>query len=138
MTVDKTSEEWVVMRFFREKCKIFPAGKLVKSESPDFILKVNRKKQIGIELTRFDYLINDGSNRDEILKQLDGLIARKEDKLKLYRKKLLNEYWLVITTESDDLNEEIVKIRSSGYPFTSSFDKVFLFDLFSARITEIR
>ena len=71
MTVDKTSEEWVVMRFFREKCKIFPAGKLVKSESPDFILKVNRKKQIGIELTRFDYLINDGSNRDEILKQLE-------------------------------------------------------------------
>jgi hypothetical protein len=126
------------MRYFREKYKPFPKGKLVKSESPDFILKVNRKKQIGIELTRFDYLANDGSSRDEILMHLGGLIAQKEDKLKLYRKKLLNEYWLVITAESHDLNKEIEKIMSSGNIFTSSFDKVFFFELFSARITEIR
>lgn len=48
----KSQEEWLVMRSFRESFTDFPKGKLTKSESPDFVLKINTHKSIGIELSR--------------------------------------------------------------------------------------
>ncbi|HHL58019.1 MAG TPA: hypothetical protein ENJ14_03675 [Bacteroidetes bacterium] len=136
MPVDKISEEWVVMRYFREKYKLFPKGKLVKSESPDFVLQVNRKKRIGIELTRFDYLANEAGSRNVLFQQLMYLIRQKEDKLRIYQKKLLNEYWLIISTESPEIFTEVMNNLLVTRAFTSSYDKLFLFDLFSGRITE--
>ena len=126
MAVDKVAEEWTVIRYFREQYASFPKGKLVKSESPDFILKLNRKKRIGIELTRLDHA---GSGAE----LLAELLYKKEDKLRLYKKRLLSEYWLVIFTESTDL-EEILECAGRQ---TSSFDKVFIFELFSGKVAEI-
>ncbi len=134
----KKSEEWIVMRYFREKYELFPKGKLVKSESPDFILKVNRRKQIGIELTRFDHLAAGKSGGNEVIHQLKKLITQKEDKLRIYQKKLLNEYWLIISVESLDVTLEIKDTTAPGSIFTSTFDKVFFFDLFSASIIQLR
>jgi len=134
MTMDKTSEEWVVMRYFREKYEDFPKGRLVKSESPDFILKQGPKKQTGIEITRLDYLLSNHVDVDELLPALKNIINRKEDKLRLYRKKKLNEYWLVITIDSMEAtnfeHDKIIHLSLSG----SLFDKVFFFDLFSGKI----
>ncbi len=48
----KTQEEWLVMRSFRDNYPDFPKGKLIKSESPDFTLKLSLTKSIGIELSR--------------------------------------------------------------------------------------
>lgn len=48
----KAIDEQAIIGFFREAYEDFPRGKLVKSESPDFELKINRKRSIGIELTR--------------------------------------------------------------------------------------
>lgn len=132
MSIDKDSEEWLVMRYFREKYTDFPRGKLVKSESPDFILKLSRKRSIGIELTRLDYMIKD--NPDHLPEPLIKLLEKKEAKLLLYRKNLLNEYWLIITIESADLNLIIEKTSMNK----SAFEKVFLFDLFSGKIEEIQ
>jgi hypothetical protein len=50
--IQKEREERAIIGFFREVYNDFPRGKLVKSESPDFILKLNRKRSIGIELTK--------------------------------------------------------------------------------------
>lgn len=127
MSIDKNAEEWLVMRYFREKYADFPKGKLVKSESPDFILKVNRKKRIGIELTRFDYN-SSGSNTKSLL----NLIAKKEEKLRIYQKKLLSAYWLIISIETT----EPKKLLSETRFFESKFDKVFLFDLFSGQMKQ--
>jgi len=130
MTVDKVAEEWTVIRYFREQYASFPKGKLNKSESPDFILQLNRKKQIGIELTRFDDI---GKYHQEGVSQnFTQLLEKKENKLRLYKKHLLSEYWLIIFTESTDL-EEILECAGRQ---TSSFDKVFLFELFSGEIEE--
>jgi len=126
MAVNKKAEEWTVIRYFREQYASFPKGKLVKSESPDFILKLNRKKRIGIELTRLDHA---GSGAE----LLAELLYKKEDKLRLYKKRLLSEYWLVIFTESTDL-EDILECAGRQ---TSSFDKVFIFELFSGKVAEI-
>lgn len=45
-------EELLIMEQFRNEYKEFPKGKLEKSESPDFIVKVSPKNAIGIELTK--------------------------------------------------------------------------------------
>ncbi len=128
MPIDKTTEEWLVMRYFREKYVHFPKGKLIKTESPDFILRVNRKKRIGIELTRLDYLLKDMTDKNELSGLLSILIAQKEEKLPLYQKNILSEYWLIVS----------VDLLKLGLPehliLNSKFDKVFLFDLFSGLI----
>ena len=46
-------EEIMILELFRKSYPEFPKGKLVKSESPDFILQQNYPNQsIGIEVTR--------------------------------------------------------------------------------------
>ncbi|PLW99378.1 MAG: hypothetical protein C0591_02900 [Marinilabiliales bacterium] len=131
MSIDKDSEEWLVMRYFREKYTDFPRGKLVKSESPDFILKLSRKKSIGIERTRLDYIIN--NNPDLWPVYLISLIEKKEEKLRLYKKKLFAKYWLLMTVEDVNLKDIHKHIRDYNF----LFDDVFLFDLFSGEITEL-
>jgi len=79
--MDKISEEWVVIHYFREKYKLFPKGKLVKSESPDFVLQVNRKKRIGIELTRFDRPAGKESGREEAAVRFTNLMNQKAKNL---------------------------------------------------------
>ena len=135
MPTDKIWEEWVVMRYFREKYAQFPKGKLVKSESPDFVLVLNRKKRIGIELTRLDYLLNDKMQIQELSGRLQKLIDKKEEKLRAYRKNRLNEYWLIVTVDSF----ETVEDDKTGLQkkVNTSFDKVFLFDLFSPKIIQL-
>ena len=128
MPIDKTTEEWLVMRYFRERYVQFPKGKLIKTESPDFILRVNRKKRIGIELTRLDYSLKDVTNKNKLSGLLSLLIAQKEEKLPLYQKKILSEYWLIVSVDSlkTGLPEQLI--------LNSKFDKVFLIDLFSGLI----
>ncbi len=125
MPIDKTSEEWVIMRYFREKYADFPKGKLVKNESPDFILKINRRKSIGIELTRLDYLLDDTTKTNELNDLINKLVAQKEEKLPLYQKNILSEYWLIISVDS------LKTVLKEQFILNSKFDKVFLFDLFS-------
>ena len=131
MSIDKDSEEWLVMRYFREKYTDFPRGKLVKSESPDFILKLSRKRSIGIELTRLDYMIKDNPNLWP--EYLLSLIEKKEEKLCLYKKKQFAKYWLLMAVEDVHLKDIHKYIRDYNF----LFDDVFLFDLFSGEITEL-
>ena len=131
MAVDKVAEEWTVIRYFREQYASFPKGKLVKSESPDFILKLNRKKRIGIELTRLDHSSKDYAGSG--FEVLDELLDKKENKLRLYKKRLLNEYWLIISIEAIDPGQ----FSTYSIQHASAYDKVFLFELFSGKIEEI-
>lgn len=49
---EKKQVEWLLMEYFRRSFAEFPKGKLLLSESPDFVLQTNHKSSIGIELTR--------------------------------------------------------------------------------------
>lgn len=51
-TRTKAQEEWLVMRTFRDNYPDFPKGKLTKSESPDFTLKLSITNSIGIETVK--------------------------------------------------------------------------------------
>jgi len=102
-----------------------PRGKIISSESPDFIISLNRKRSIGIELTK---LIVDHSVSQKHLSRedLNTVIEKKNRKLKLYRKKRIDLYWLIIIIE-DETAETIIHQHTAQWDFITSFNKIFLF-----------
>ncbi len=52
----KKQLEHLLIQYFRECYDEFPKGKLIASESPDFIVKIKKKFNLGIELTRLNPL----------------------------------------------------------------------------------
>ncbi len=56
MQSEKKQLEILLMHYFRESYNIFPAGKLIPSESPDFMVKIKKKFNLRIELTRLNPL----------------------------------------------------------------------------------
>lgn len=58
MQHDKYTYEQVILSCFRNDFHSFPKGKLIKSETPDFILKCSPQKQIGIEISRIFKPVN--------------------------------------------------------------------------------
>lgn len=125
--MNQKEEEKFVISLFRKNWEGFPKGKLSPSESPDFILKINPKKSIGIELTRLQ-------ESENLVEALVDSIDKKEKKLILYQGQGFVKLWLVIY--SDDLlktHSYNFSNKISTLSFQSSFDKVFLFDLFEAK-----
>lgn len=54
MQPDKKQLEILLMHYFRECYPGFPKGKVVPSESPDFIVTLTSRNNLGIELTRLN------------------------------------------------------------------------------------
>ena len=131
-------EEIMILELFRKNYPDFPKGKLVKSESPDFILKMNPKRTIGIEITR----LHDGSLSKNnpgfpvaelTKKNIETTISHKEEKLTLYQKKNISEFWLIIATDYIQLSKggKISKLLSE-WEFNSRYHKIFLMNLFDS------
>lgn len=237
----KKKLEWLLVDYFKEVYTDFPKGRLTENESPDFLLTVNNKFTIGIELTRlypesgkafsqneqeqvgtriqlidtarnyfekkstlkcfvkflFSSDINpepervlsrsvkisgiisegvkgfnpDSFNMAAIIKGLppgievilvlyrpgmeysvwepannlgisanllDDIkfsIRKKDDKLKLYRKQQLNEYWLLITTDKLRQKKAVnVDNLMLNVEFESQFKKVFIMELVTGNV----
>lgn len=146
----QTIEELSIMEQFRTAFDEFPKGKLTKSESPDFILKITPKNTIGIELTKlhgstvrkekthYPTKINGYRppefNRDNI----DFTIQAKNEKLTIYQQKRLNQLWLLITA---DLDESPVSFnlnnKLDNWSFRSGFQRVFIFELKNGKVYEL-
>ena len=97
ITQKKHIEEKLILDYFKQAHIDFPKGRLVKSESPDFVLKVGIKKTIGIELTRLD------ENALTLKERIESTLDRKNQKIASYQSKKFNSIWLIIHT---DLIEE--------------------------------
>lgn len=54
MQPEKKQLEVLLMHYFRECFPDFPKGRLVPSESPDFVLTLKSRNNLGIELTRLN------------------------------------------------------------------------------------
>lgn len=146
----QTMEELLIMEQFRNECEEFPKGKLQKSESPDFILKVSAKNAIGIELTKLHgSTVNKhkthyprkikGYTAPEFNREnLEYTIEAKNEKLAYYQEKRLNQLWLLITA---DLEESPVNYnlgnKLQNWIFLSGFQKVFLFELKTRKVFEL-
>jgi hypothetical protein len=242
----KQMEEEQLLRYFSICYPAFPKAKIENTESPDFILQLNRHHSIGLELTRlfvqkgrdgvhfmprfekekteliervkekferelpfrlnahfdfsdeyyevdldlgllslevFDYLKNRLSSRtpseifftklksdelphwlnsidimhhpenrisdwvyckvdvptDNFLTSIEQSIAHKEEKLSLYRKRRMDNYWLLIVAECLSCAIPFnVNNLLERWQFKSSFHKIFLMDLFKQKIFELR
>lgn len=146
----QTLEELLIMEQFRNEYTEFPKGKLQKSESPDFILKLNPKTAIGIELTKlhgltvrkekthYPCLINGHQPPDFNRENIEFTINAKNEKIILYQQKKLNQIWLLITA---DLGESPVSFNLSNklenWIFYSEFQKIFLFELKNRKVFEL-
>ena len=66
MQHDKKQLEILLMNYFRESYADFPNGKLIPSESPDFIVKMKNKHELGIELTRLNPANKNLPDKDQL------------------------------------------------------------------------
>ncbi len=124
---NKFQKEKEVLEEFRKRYKDFPKGKVNKTESPDFIIRVSKKKSIGIELTQ---LTADKTEADHFFDNLKALLDKKEEKLSLYRKNILDEYWLIVYLYlGETIIPQSILNNIEAYCFDTSFTKLFLFDL---------
>ncbi|MCD4664824.1 MAG: hypothetical protein K8R68_06090 [Bacteroidales bacterium] len=142
--MNQKEEEHLIIEYFRDACIDFPKGKLIKSESPDFVLKINRKEIIGIELTRLSSIKNKSEkqvydNPEFNKENLEKTILKKRKKFYLYQKRKFKTIWLIIysdflkTSSAFNIQNKITK-----WSFFSEFHKVFLFDLFEKKIYVIK
>ena len=143
-------EEIHILEQFRNRYSEFPNGKLVKSESPDFILKKSAKTSVGIELTKlhgptvfklkthYPRQIKGYQPPELNRENIEFTIHTKNEKLPIYRQKKLSQIWLLITA---DLDESPVTFNLSNklenWNFRSGFQKVFLFELKTRKIFEL-
>jgi len=140
--MDKQNEQKIVQQFVR-LCTDLPNGKLVSGESPDFLLKINRRQAIGIELTELkgqDFLQHTGmlQNPGDIIHHLYDTIEAKEEKLILYRRKKLMQIWLVI--HIDALGQVNFRLgnKVGHLNFDSGFDRIFLLVTAPERLYELK
>ena len=127
----KKDEEKLIIQHFRKHYPDFPKGRLIPSESPDFILKISPHRSIGIELTR---LVNE---EDPVISILVA-IEKKEAKRPTYDHMHLSELWLII--HADNVFDRIrynLENKATSLLGTGSFHRVYLFDLFSNKIVHI-
>ncbi|OQX78947.1 MAG: hypothetical protein B6D61_04430 [Bacteroidetes bacterium 4484_249] len=128
----KDTEEKLIIDYFREIYTGFPKGRLIKSESPDFILKQGRKKTTGIELTRLD------DEAVTLKERIENTLEKKDRKIASYQTRKFNTIWLIIHTDFiKDSKSYNHRNKLNKWEFYSKFDKVFLFDLFNKTFFEI-
>jgi len=131
----KKKAELKLLRQFKEAFSDFPKGKIIARESPDFIIKTGRKRTVGIELIQlFSAKVGNKKKHENLIESIEKALLKKEEKLRLYRKNILENYWLLITT--DTLQEANFNVHNllEKFNFESSFDSVFLFEASNEKI----
>jgi hypothetical protein len=126
-----------------------PKGKIQQTESPDFIIHLNRKTAVGIEITR---LVNEdifGLNDPESetvfkgnefnMNYLQDLIAKKDEKYSLYQSKKFKALWLLIVLDEKSFGEKFhFPMSILNLNFESRFDKLFLLHPLKNRLFELK
>jgi len=146
----QTLEELSIMKQFRNEYVGFPKGKLQKSESPDFILKINPKTIIGIELTKlhgpnvtkvkthFPRQINGYQSPEFNRENIEFTIHAKNEKMAIYQQKKLFQIWLLITADMDESPVSFnLGNKLDNWVFQSNFRKIFLFELKKRKVFEL-
>jgi len=139
---DNQSREWFVLQSFRGFSDDFPDGRILKSESPDFIVRSGRKKAIGIELTSILEKVDNEHATGIVLETpelvpevIEKCIRQKEEKLAGYLRKKLNGIWLIIEVRNLNQNTSFnISNKLELWEFNSAFERVFLFETTGNRI----
>ncbi|MCC7318587.1 MAG: hypothetical protein IT219_08635 [Bacteroidales bacterium] len=128
-------EERLYLDLFRKLESDFPRGKIIPSESPDFLIKT-KHRTVGIEMTRMMPLYmreesfetaNEAPKRWLVgTETLQMILDKKEEKLNLYQSKKLNAYWLIIVVPPLSLAQFELPPQLLHFKFHTRFNRVFL------------
>lgn len=148
MQPDKKQLEILLVHYFRACYEDFPKGNLHPSESPDFIIKMRNRREIGIELTRLNPASRNILTKDQIVQihlreQIVGLsqdLFENSSPLKLFVKFLFSD--------SKDISEErqmsvavqavnLIRKAVSGKSSDSFFRETIPFDMLPEGLDEI-
>lgn len=133
---DKKHTESIIINLFREHFSDFPKGSLKPSESPDFILGITPRQKIGIELTSLHPSFSD----TELLsyENITACLEAKNEKLRLYQRKKLDEYWLIISVNDlHSWNRINIHNKLIIWVFKTGFNRVFLFNIIDGKVLEL-
>lgn len=128
----KKQLEILLMHYFRQCHKAFPNGKLVPSESPDFILNLKTRSRIGIELTRL-YPKSAGLTGSDYsghhltqskIVELSQILFENSSELKLFVKFLFSDNHhfkeagsMIMAVKITHAIRNAIKLRNSGESF---------------------
>ncbi len=141
---EQKKEERGYLDLFSTLSPQMPEGRIIPSESPDFIIREERKKKWGVEVTRLtrqQYHDRQGQlHSPELRKEaLTEVITMKEEKLYLYRRKNLLQIWLLIVVDGFDTPASFnIFNQITNWQIESEFDAVFLLELSRERVYEIK
>ena len=136
----KSEQEIITMEYFRELFPDFPAGRLVKHETPDFLLVQNHRRMIGIELIQIHSLDHEDNGSSVLdahqgFNQIEHAIRQKEEKIDLYRGENIHKLWLILTAEEAPA-KFITRLHNYLHhsPVQSPFNEIYLFLLLNKEI----
>jgi hypothetical protein len=134
---DKKTEELMILKSFRECYIDFPKGMLNASESPDFILSLGPRKKIGLELTR---LQRSHSGADPFsFENISECLKSKEEKLVLYRRKKLQEYWLILAVHDHSDNPRYnLHNKFMVWRFDTGYNRIFIFNVTNGDVYKLK
>ena len=133
----KKIEESAIIELFRDQYTDFPKGLLYASESPDFILSLGIRKKIGVEITRLHHKIS-GSDPYSF-ENISACLLLKEEKLGLYKKKKLQEYWLIIFVRDPAYKPRYnLSNKLLVWEFETNYNKVFIFNAMEGNVFELQ
>lgn len=76
---------------------------------------------------------------ENLIFDLHHAIRKKEEKIQLYRKKKLDEYWLLITTDQIQASgHKNADQHISNQKFESEFQRILLFDMMKPKVFELK
>ena len=140
---EQKEQEYRTFSIFRDLFDGFPKGKIIQNESPDFLIKLNRRTSIGIELTELrgqDFYDRHGhyNNPERIKEQIENTIKAKEEKIYLYQKHKTSELWLLIHIDSfeNKINFNL-KNKIERWNFEAEFSRVFLLEINQRQLLKI-
>lgn len=132
-STEKKSEERSILEYFSRVYDDFPGGKIMESESPDFIVSPGPKQRIGIEITRlaqakvqnekyFPARINNHEN--DILHEARKIYYAKENSIPLF---LSVAFRNELLADDDNIRKIALDLVEDVHEYTKNLDPGSLF-----------
>ena len=140
---EQKEQEYQIFNLFRRLHDDFPRGQVVPNESPDFLVRLNRRSAIGIELTELrgqEFYEQRGhySHPEMIKEQIEKIIHAKEEKIHLYQRHKPAQLWLLIHIGSfDNLIHFNLKDKIERWGFAADFNRVFLLEIKTQNLIQL-
>jgi hypothetical protein len=131
-SIRKIDEENYILKYFSKELPDFPKAKFFKTESPDFVISLNPKNKIGVELTKLTNKIPDNKKYgNKLIRGFENKILEKARqsyeanyKRKFYLAVFFSNAFIINNYQIDLFADELVEIvhqNTKNNDFSSYF-----------------